>query len=128
MPFNQTFEQPKGIYQQIADQICERIINGEYQSNEKLPSVRELAVSLQVNPNTVVHSYQFLVDKQIVKNHRGRGHFVSENAQMQILQELKIRFIKDDIPRIFATMEKVGICIDELIELYQSEKNKEKKQ
>ena len=128
MPFNQTFEQPKGIYRQIADRICERIASGEYQALEKLPSVRELAISLQVNPNTVVRSYQFLVDKQIIENHRGRGHFVSEHAKMEILKELRTHFIKNDIPHIFTRMEKIGISIDELVELYQIEKNKEKQQ
>ena len=52
------FSQPKGIYQQIADQMRDRILAGEWHEGERIPSVRELAVGVGVNPNTVTKSYQ----------------------------------------------------------------------
>ena len=67
------FNQPKGIYQQIADQIRDRILQGEWVGGERIPSIRELAVTVGVNPNTVTKSYQTLMEKQIIENQRGLG-------------------------------------------------------
>ena len=50
------FKEPKGIYLQIADQICIRILQDEWGAGERIPSIRELAVELGVNPNTVTKS------------------------------------------------------------------------
>ena len=67
------FNQPKGIYQQIADQVRDRIAGGEWPAGDRIPSVREMAVNLGVNPNTVTRSYQTLQDKGIIENRRGIG-------------------------------------------------------
>ena len=61
------FSQPKGIYLQIADQIRDRILAGEWRSGERIPSIRELAVNVGVNPNTVTKSYQALLDREIAE-------------------------------------------------------------
>ena len=74
------FNEPNGIYLQIADQIRERILRGEWKTGERIPSIRELAVELGVNPNTVTRSYQRLLERELISNRRGRGYFVSENA------------------------------------------------
>ena len=65
------FNQPKGIYLQIAEQVCDRILQGEWNDGDRIPSIRELAVNLGVNPNTVTRSYQSLLDRQIIENRRG---------------------------------------------------------
>jgi GntR family transcriptional regulator len=67
------FSQPKGIYQQIAEQMRERILAGEWHEGERIPSVRELAGGVGVNPNTVNKSYQALLDREIIENQRGLG-------------------------------------------------------
>ena len=77
------FSQPKGIYQQIADQIRDRILAGEWRGGERIPSVRELATSIGVNPNTVNKSYQALLDRGIIENQRGIGYFVAFDAQQR---------------------------------------------
>ena len=75
------FSQPKGIYQQIADQMRDRILAGEWHEGERIPSVRELAVGVGVNPNTVTKSYQALLDREIIENQRGLGYFVAADAK-----------------------------------------------
>ena len=108
------FSQPKGIYQQIADQIRDRILEGEWHNGERIPSIRELAVSVGVNPNTVTKSYQTLTDRRIIENQRGLGYFVAEDAEQRILEELRTEFMRDELPRVFRAMRLLGIGMDEI--------------
>ena len=110
------FSQPKGIYQQIAEQIRDRILEGEWQGGERIPSIRELAVSVGVNPNTVTKSYQALVDRQIIENQRGLGYFVAADARQRILEEIKAEFLRDELPRVFRTMRVLGLRVEDLAE------------
>ncbi len=112
------FNQPKGIYQQIADQICDRILQGEWASGEKIPSIRELAVNLGVNPNTVTRSYQSLMERQIIENRRGIGNFVTTIANDNILIERRSEFLRTELPRLFQSMQLLDIEIDEIREYY----------
>ena len=108
------FSEPKGIYLQIADQIRERILRGEWKTGERIPSIRELAVELGVNPNTVTKSYQKLLERELISNQRGRGYFVSENAAERALNEMKEEFMRDELPRIIGAMRLLGIGIEEI--------------
>ena len=112
------FDRPKGIYQQIADHVCRRILEREWPPGERIPSVREMAVTMGVNPNTVARSYQALLDGVIIENRRGISYFVSPSAQEKIMNEMRREFIEDELPRLFDTMRKIGMEMDELIELY----------
>ena len=108
------FSEPKGIYLQIADQIRERILRGEWKTGERIPSIRELAVELGVNPNTVTKSYQKLLERELISNQRGRGYFVSENAAERALSEMKEEFMRDELPRIIGAMRLLGIGMKEI--------------
>ena len=108
------FSEPKGIYLQIADQIRERVLDGDWRAGERIPSIRELAVELGVNPNTVTKSYQRLMDRGIISSRRGLGYFVSDDAREHALQEMKAEFLRDEVPRIVRTMQLLGIGLDEL--------------
>ena len=108
------FSEPKGIYLQIADQIRERVLDGDWRAGERIPSIRELAVELGVNPNTVTKSYQRLMDRGIISSRRGLGYFVGDDAREQALQEMKAEFLRDEVPRIVRTMQLLGIGLDEL--------------
>ena len=103
------FSQPKGIYQQIAEQMRDRILAGEWHEGERIPSVRELAVGVGVNPNTVTKSYQALLDREIIENQRGLGYFVAADAKRRILDEMREEFVRDELPRIFRTMRVLGM-------------------
>ena len=108
------FSEPKGIYLQIADRMRERILRGEWKTGERIPSIRELAIELGVNPNTVTKSYQKLLDRELISNQRGRGYFVSENAAERALQEMREEFTRDELPRIIAAMRLLGIGMEEI--------------
>ena len=108
------FSEPKGIYLQIADRMRERILRGEWKTGERIPSIRELAIELGVNPNTVTKSYQKLLDRELISNQRGRGYFVSENAAERALQEMREEFMRDELPRIVGAMRLLGIGMEEI--------------
>ena len=108
------FSEPKGIYLQIADQIRERVLDGDWRAGERIPSIRELAVELGVNPNTVTKSYQRLMERGIISSRRGLGYFVSDDAREQALREMKAEFLRDEVPKIVRTMQLLGIGPDEL--------------
>lgn len=115
------FSQPRGIYQQIADRMRDRILQGEWQPGERIPSIRELAVSIGVNPNTITKSYQSLTERQIIENQRGLGYFVAGGARDRILAELKTRFVREELPQVFKTMQLLDMGLDELADHYRAE-------
>ncbi len=121
------FSEPKGIFQQIADQIRERILEGEWQAGERIPSIRELAIDLGVNPNTVTKSYQALLDRTIIENQRGRGYFVDANAMATILGEMKTELVRDELPRLFRAMRILKIGVDELAAYFDNDQGANKK-
>ena len=118
------FSQPKGIYQQIADQMRDRILAGEWHEGERIPSVRELAVGVGVNPNTVTKSYQALLDREIIENQRGLGYFVAADAKQRIVAQMREEFVRDELPRIFRTMRVLGMQLADL-EPYFAQSNGE---
>lgn len=109
------FSQPKGIYRQLAEQLCDRILAGEWQEGERIPSVRELAATAGVNPNTVTKSYQALLDRAIIENQRGLGYFVAAAAKARIIDALREEFVRDELPRLFRTMRVLGMRLDDLV-------------
>jgi GntR family transcriptional regulator len=119
------FSQPKGIYQQIADQMRDRILKGEWAPGERIPSIRELAVDIGVNPNTVTKSYQSLTEQEIIQNQRGLGYFVAEQAKERILDDLRKEFVREELPRLFRTMQLLDFGIDDLAEKYADTKGED---
>jgi GntR family transcriptional regulator len=113
------FSQPKGIFQQIADQMRDRILDGEWGEGERIPSVRDLAISIGVNPNTVNKSYQALLDRQIIENQRGVGYFVAADAKARILGEMKQDFVGNELPRVFRTMRVLDMTLADLATYFE---------
>ena len=74
------FKDSQAIYLQIADHICEQVLLNKWQPEERIPSVRELAVMLEVNPNTVMRTCELLQQQEIIYNKRGIGYFISNDA------------------------------------------------
>ena len=108
------FRQDQAIYLQIADHISERILSGVWNPEERLPSIRELAEAIEVNPNTVMRSYNYLQDLGIIYNQRGIGYFVAEDAYDKTLDLKKRNFIRRELPRIFRTMDLLHLTCDDL--------------
>ncbi|RKY58788.1 MAG: GntR family transcriptional regulator [Candidatus Neomarinimicrobiota bacterium] len=113
------FGNDQAIYLQIADLICEYILTGEWAEEERIPSVRELAVSAEVNPNTVMRSFTWLQERNIIYNRRGIGYFVAKDAKKTTRQLKKNEFINNHVPQFFKTMDLLEISFDELYKLYK---------
>ncbi|QEN05221.1 GntR family transcriptional regulator [Thiospirochaeta perfilievii] len=124
------FNSKKPIYYQISDLICENILLNKFKEDERISSVRDLAVELEVNPNTVMRAYSFLQDEEIIFNKRGIGYFISKDAKQLTLRLKKDSFIKDELPNIFKESSLYGIDPEDLKKIYieyLSEDENEKK-
>ena len=110
----------QSLFIQIADRISDRVLNGEYRADERIPSVRELAVEMEVNPNTVMRSFERLQQYNIIYNKRGIGYFISGEAHDKIRQMRQSRFMEEALPSVFREMQLLGVTIEELINAYQS--------
>jgi DNA-binding transcriptional regulator YhcF (GntR family) len=113
------FRKKDAIYLQIADILCENILTKNWIENNRIPSVREMAVSLEVNPNTVMRAYAYLQDKQVIYNKRGIGYFVAKEAYRETVRLMKSTFIKNDLPHLFKTMRILDMDFEELQTLYK---------
>ena len=113
------FKENEAIYLQIAAYVNDHILLGKWLPAEKILSVRDLAVELQVNPNTVMRSYEYLQNKEIIFNKRGIGFFVADDAVKKIKAERKERFIKEDLPLLFKTMYLLNIEAEEVVRQYE---------
>jgi DNA-binding transcriptional regulator YhcF (GntR family) len=108
------FRNTKGIFLQIADSISEKVIEGKYSPGEKIPSVRDLANEMGVNPNTVMRTYSELQSRGIIDNKRGMGFYVNDNATEIIMQWKKKEFFENDLPLIVRQTRILNITFDEL--------------
>jgi len=108
------FKNTKGIFLQIADSISEKVMEGKYPPGEKIPSVRDLAAELGVNPNTIMRTYSELQSRGIIDNKRGVGYYVSESAINIIHQWKRREFFDLDLPVIVKQTKILNITFEEL--------------
>ena len=104
------------IYRQLRDRIVAMILDGVLSEGDPLPSVRNVAAEYRVNPITVLKGYQQLVDEQLVETRRGRGMFINEGARNLLLQGERERFLQEHWPRIRATIQRLGLKAEELLD------------
>ena len=114
-----TFSNDKAIYVQMADRLCDEILAGKYQDDDRIPSVREYSVLLEVNTNTAVKAYDELARENIIYNKRGLGYFVTPGAKKQILKERKKEFMKERLPELFRQMQLLGITLEDVKVAYE---------
>lgn len=119
------FKTNKPIYMQIVDLCFGKILTGEWKDDERIPSVRELGASLQVNPNTAMRAFEYMQAEDVIYIKRGMGYYVQKNARKQIVKLQKEEFFKDVLPEAFRTMLLLNIDINEIIEKYESYKNEQ---
>ena len=117
------FKKSLSIFEQIGMSVQENIINKEWQEGERIPSVRDFATSIQVNPNTVMRSYTLLQDQGILENRRGIGFFVATGALGRSIQQRKDQFVVEFLPELFKNMEQLGINWNEMKQYYGTWKN-----
>ena len=113
------FKESKPIYLQIADRICDEILQGKYKEEERIPSVREYAATVEVNANTVVRSFDYLQGQDIIYNKRGLGYFVIQGGRERILELRKEVFLRDELPEFFRQLKTLDIPMKEIEKMYQ---------
>jgi DNA-binding transcriptional regulator YhcF (GntR family) len=113
------FKTDKAIYLQIADYFYESILQNEMKANDRIPSVRDLAVEIEVNPNTVMRTFSLLQSQEVIYRKRGIGYFISENAYEIVHRMKKEEFISEELPALFKTMINLNISIDDVKKLFK---------
>ena len=104
------------IYRQIRDRVVAMILDGVLQEGDPLPSVRNVAAEYRVNPLTVLKGYQELVDEQLVESKRGRGMFINTGARNLLLQAERQKFLAEQWPRVYATIQRLELTPEELLD------------
>ncbi|MBX0333406.1 GntR family transcriptional regulator [Pontibacter sp. HSC-14F20] len=113
------FKENEPIYLQIAAHVSDQILLGKWAAEDKIPSVRDLAVTFQVNPNTVMRTYEQLQNQEVIYNKRGIGFFVTPDAVKKVKVQRKERFLQQDLPEFFRNIFVLEIDLDEIQQRYQ---------
>jgi len=114
------------IYRQLRDRVIAMILDGVLKEGDPLPSVRTVAAEYRVNPLTVLKSYQELVDEALVEKRRGLGMFVVEGARNVLLKGERQKFLEEDWPRIYESIQRLGLSAEELLNGASRKKSKDK--
>jgi GntR family transcriptional regulator len=118
------FRADRAIYLQIADYVTENILSAKWKENDRIPSTRDLAVNIEVNPNTVVRTYNYLEEKGIIYNQRGIGYFIAGDALSRSKELEREIFINEHLPQVFRIMNLLGISIDYIKQEYEVYRSK----
>jgi GntR family transcriptional regulator len=107
-------ESPKPIYEQIYDEIIRLIFSKSLKPDEKLPSVRELASMIRINPNTIQKAYKYLEEDNYIYSVKGVGNFVKDADE---LRNLHIKNTKDELYRVIKTLKDLGFRDERILEM-----------
>jgi len=113
------FRDNEAIYLQIAAYVSENILLGKWPAEQKIPSVRDLAIELEVNPNTVMRAYEFLQNQEVIINKRGLGLFVAADGYDKVKAYRKERFIQQDLSEFFRNIYLLDISQEDLALWYE---------
>lgn len=117
------FDNSKPIYLQIVDLFYENILIKKWSEEERIPSVREIAMMVEVNPNTAIRAFNHLQDLEVIYNKRGIGYFVSQNGYKKVLQIKRKEFMEQMLPDMFKKMNLLDISFEELKNAYNQQEN-----
>lgn len=115
------FADNKAIWLQICDRVAESVLMDEIGADDRLPSVRDMAVQMKVNPNTVMRAYERLLADGVVVNQRGIGYFVATDAKQRIVERERTLFFDSELPAFMRRMELLNIDIETIVKLYNNE-------
>ena len=117
------YETDRPIYLQVIEDISRKLIQGELVLGEKLPSVRELAVQYQINPNTASRVYKEMESQGLCYTKRGMGTFITEDSGM--IKTLQTEMAEACLDSFLQGMQALGISLDEMIQLLRERYMKE---
>jgi len=110
------FHNNQPIYRQLRHRVVAMILDGVLKEGDPLPSVRNVAAEYRVNPLTVLKGYQQLVDEQLVEKKRGLGMFINAGARNLLLRGERQKFLTEQWPRVYATIQRLGLTPQELLD------------
>ena len=114
-PVDAKWDESQPIYRQLRDRVVAMMLEGTLKEGEALPSVRQVATEYRLNPLTVLKAYQQLSDEGLVEKRRGLGMFVSPGASTALMKDERERFMATEWPRIQATIQRLGLSAQELL-------------
>ncbi|MEM9363725.1 MAG: GntR family transcriptional regulator [Bacteroidota bacterium] len=120
------FDNSKPIYLQIAEVFYENILEKQWKEEERIPSVREIAMLVEVNPNTAIRAFNHLQDLGVIYNKRGIGYFVAKEGYAKVMEIKRKEFMEHTLPDVFRKMNMMNIPLEELINVFNQEKNEKK--
>lgn len=112
------FRDNQAIYLQIVEYIGEQVLLKKWLPGEKIASIRELAITMQVTPNTVQRACDFLQQREIIANKRGIGYFVTGESKEKFLAFRKEQFIERELPVFFRNIYVLNMNMEEIGDLY----------
>jgi len=112
------YSENRPIYMQIVDHFCDQILRKKWSAGDRIPSVREIAVMMEVNPNTAIRAFHYLQEEDVLYNERGVGYFVSDEAYDRVVSLKREEFIKNKLPGFYSDMKLLGFSCSDLDELY----------
>mgnify|MGYP004662384561 FL=1 len=115
------FNNDKPIYLQLADRLSDDIVDGKYNDDDRVPSVREFGMCFEVNTNTAVKAYDMLSRDNVIYNRRGLGYFVTPGAREKIMESRRTEFMNSVLPDVFRQMRMLGIGIEELTRMWKED-------
>jgi GntR family transcriptional regulator len=113
------------IYRQLRDRVVAMILDGVLKEGDPLPSVRSVAAEYRVNPLTVLKGYQELVNEGLVESRRGLGMFINSGVRTLLLQGERQKFLTEEWPRVSATIQRLGLAADDLLNRANGQKSNE---
>lgn len=109
-------------YAFILDLVCERVLRGDYQIDQRIPSVRDMATEMEVTPVTITRAYDRLIFMGVLYVQRGIGYFVSPDAPERVREDRLKRFYDEQLPKFAREVQLLGIPEHELVaKLYPPE-------
>ena len=122
MAWNFTSDKP--IFKQVLDRILLSVLNGEYPPGSKLPTVRDVAVAAEVNPNTVQRAMTAAEETGLIRTRRGDGHYVTEDEEK--IREARFTLAKEEANGFLSSMRALGLSDGEIVSLIESITRKDK--
>ena len=120
-PVDAQWDESQPIYRQLRDRVVAMMLEGVLKEGEPLPSVRQVAAEYRLNPLTVLKAYQQLSDEGLVEKRRGLGMFVAPGASKALMKDERTRFLETDWPKIRATIQRLGLSAETLLNTAASE-------
>ncbi|HWY34612.1 MAG TPA: GntR family transcriptional regulator [Nitrosopumilaceae archaeon] len=113
------FRENPAIYIQIAEWVCEQVLLGKWKEGERITSIRDLAINMEVNPNTVQRAYDILQQHEIITNKRGMGIFIETDAIERILSFRREQFMENEFPVFLRNIYLLKIDPKEIVRHYE---------